>query len=203
MQQRVGIVHPAEVVARGLVAGLGERGFEVHYPIKAAQWVLEAGDKVLLHVRRDHADIEAIADLQRTGRRLTIVALMGGDATHDYQQAFRAGCTGAISWEATLDEIMRVVEAAALGLSLIPGAVARHLADAAADRPPDTIWLTDTERIALRLLAEGAKTNQIADECGYSEREMFRMLGDVYARIGVSNRSQAIATAARWGLLDS
>lgn len=198
----IGISHPAELVALGLAAGLREHGYQVEYPLRAPQWVLERGERLLVHDRRTADDIAAIEALIRSRRGLSVVALINHASLDDYLQALRAGCAGAVRWDATLTEIIAVIDNAARGVALIPSDVARQMAVAAAHTPPDTVWLSPIERNALRLLAAGAKTNQIADECGYSEREIFRMLTDLYTRMGVANRSQAIATVARWGILD-
>jgi DNA-binding NarL/FixJ family response regulator len=40
----------------------------------------------------------------------------------------------------------------------------------------------------------------IADEAGYSERAMFRRLREVYERLGVTSRAEAILVAERLGL---
>ena len=42
----------------------------------------------------------------------------------------------------------------------------------------------------------------MADMVGYSEREMFRVLNELYATLGVDNRTQAIIWATRHGILD-
>lgn len=202
MPTRVGIVHPAELVATGLAAGLQERGYQVDYPIRAGEWVLGSGERLLVHDRRTADDIGAIQRLIRSRRGLLVVALIEQATEHAFQQAFRAGCAGAVWWDAPMETIMEVIEAAAREIALLPSAIARQMAAASAQTPPDTVWLSEIEKTALRLLAGGAKTNQIADDCGYSEREIFRMLADLYTRMGVANRSQAIATVARWGLLD-
>lgn len=203
MLPTVGIVHPAEVVATGLAAGLQQRGYLVDYPIRAGEWVLRGGERLLVHDRRTADDIGDIQRLIRSKRGLVVVALIEHATKHGYQQAFRAGCAGAVRWDAPMETIIEAIEAAARGIALLPSEIARQMAVAGAQSPPDTVWLSDVETTALRLLAGGAKTNQIADECGYSEREIFRMLTDLYTRIGVTNRSQAIATVARWGMLEA
>jgi DNA-binding NarL/FixJ family response regulator len=55
-------------------------------------------------------------------------------------------------------------------------------------------WLGD--------LAAGETVARIADEAGYSERAMFRRLREVYERLGVTSRAEAIVVAERLGLFD-
>jgi DNA-binding CsgD family transcriptional regulator len=59
----------------------------------------------------------------------------------------------------------------------------------------------DLER--LRLLARGVHVSEMARRQGYSERAMFRLLGELFRRMRVRNRHEAVVLAARWGLLDS
>jgi DNA-binding NarL/FixJ family response regulator len=53
----------------------------------------------------------------------------------------------------------------------------------------------------LRLLADGATIHELADKVGYSERALYRILHGLYGRMRVSNRTEAILQAKRWGLL--
>lgn len=202
MSTRLAIVHPAELVVSGLAGQLAARGHTVETPERIEPWALEHGPKLILHARQTQADIDAIDHLLGTGRELSVVALLDEDDADAIRRAFRAGCTGAAPVSAPVESIVRVVEAALRGETLIPAGVAQLMAATAPADPPDTLWLSGIERRALEMLAAGSKTNEIADEAGYSERETFRILGDLYLKMGVTNRSQAIATAARWGLLD-
>ena len=60
--------------------------------------------------------------------------------------------------------------------------------------------ITDEEIGWLAELASGETVARIADETGYSERAMFRRLHEVYERLGVSGRTEAIVAAERLGL---
>jgi DNA-binding NarL/FixJ family response regulator len=47
----------------------------------------------------------------------------------------------------------------------------------------------------LRDLANGVSVGRIAEGAGYSERMMFRLLRDLYARLGARNRTEALMLA--------
>ena len=53
----------------------------------------------------------------------------------------------------------------------------------------------------LRMLANGSTVKQVADRAGYSERMMFRLLRDLYGRLGVRGRVEAILLARKRGWL--
>ena len=52
----------------------------------------------------------------------------------------------------------------------------------------------------LRLLVEGAPTKQICRELGLAEPTVKSHLAEIYRRLGIHNRTQAVAAAARLGL---
>ena len=147
-----------------------------------------------------HADGGALASLQlpQTGRLQSVHVLTEG-SVQAYADALRAGATGAFSADAELDGVLRVVRSAAAGQTLLPLRVARALSRRRAGSPPE---LQRHERQYLRRLADGGTVAGLARSAGYSEREMYRLLSAVYARLGATNRTEALLLAERWGLLD-
>ena len=59
--------------------------------------------------------------------------------------------------------------------------------------------LNDMELMWLGCLRDGHRVADIAFAHGYSERSMYRALADLQARLGVSNRTSAVAHAAAHG----
>lgn len=57
------------------------------------------------------------------------------------------------------------------------------------------------ELMALRLLADGCDTREIARHLCYSERTVKSIIGTVTDRLGVRNRTHAVAHAIRYGLI--
>jgi DNA-binding CsgD family transcriptional regulator len=53
----------------------------------------------------------------------------------------------------------------------------------------------------LRQLASGTTVAKLADGAGYSERAMFRLLRDLYQRMGAQNRTEALLKARQRGWL--
>jgi DNA-binding CsgD family transcriptional regulator len=96
--------------------------------------------------------------------------------------------------------VLAVVRAAATGHTLLPLRVARGLCRSHAGRAPE---LLARERSWLRHLADSGTVASLAATAGYSEREMYRLLGSIYTRLGASNRTEALLLAERWGLLQT
>ena len=83
------------------------------------------------------------------------------------------------------------------------GANELRKAGAAIETAADTIDqspLTEQETQWLRAIADGHRTIDVAEESGYSERSLYRALSDMWDRLGVDNRTEAIrvATEAGW-----
>ncbi|WP_107436230.1 helix-turn-helix transcriptional regulator [Streptomyces hyaluromycini] len=71
----------------------------------------------------------------------------------------------------------------------------------AALRDLDTAGLVPRELDVLRLLAEGLDTAEIAAKLSYSERSIKTIVHDLTKRLGLRNRTHAVAHAMRAGLL--
>lgn len=61
--------------------------------------------------------------------------------------------------------------------------------------------ITPFERAALQLLANGSGSNTLADPLGVNEREVDARLAALFAKMGVASRTEALADAARRGLV--
>ncbi len=70
-----------------------------------------------------------------------------------------------------------------------------------APRGLSSTGLTDREQRVLELLADGEDTVGIARRLAYSERTVKNVVHDLTTRLGVRNRTQAVAHALRHGLI--
>ncbi|HEY8200324.1 MAG TPA: hypothetical protein VII47_03125 [Actinomycetota bacterium] len=150
-------------------------------------------------------DCETLRRLRTVRPDCVLVALLQDSGVAAYLEALRAGASAAVPWEAEPELIVKVLRVALEGYSLLPLVVTRALmtATTTATGPPsrEVPALTSQDVKRLQLLAEGATVVDLARQVGYSEREMFRLLHDLYHRMGVDNRSEALVKAAQWGLL--
>jgi DNA-binding NarL/FixJ family response regulator len=91
----------------------------------------------------------------------------------------------------TPDRLIGAVRAAAAGLRIDEGRGA-----------PLDVGRLDRRRLeVLRLLAEGADTQQISRELSYSERTIKSLIQDVERELGARSRAQAVARGIREGLI--
>jgi len=186
----IAVVETAASYRRGLEAALTEAGFTT---------TSEPGDAdaVLLALKVPEG-CEAADALVAAGK--VVVALLPDPSPAGHAHAFEHGAASATAWDADPAEIVAALTHAIEGWSRLPVATAAALAaewPGAHTPRPD---ITDEEIGWLADLAAGETVARIADEIGYSERAMFRRLHEVYERLGVSGRTEAIVAVERLGL---
>jgi two-component system, NarL family, response regulator YdfI len=137
----------------------------------------------------------------RTGR-LPGVVVLGDEPTSLWAtRALRSGARGALPRTATADQIVAAVLAAAAGL------VVREPGSVRASEAPAPIStralqpLTPREIEILGLLAEGLGNKTIAVRLGISEHTVKTHVTSLFAKLEVSTRAEAVASAARLGLI--
>jgi DNA-binding NarL/FixJ family response regulator len=135
--------------------------------------------------------------------RAPAVVLLGDDASEGWSaRALRAGARGVLPRTASGEQINAAVAAAAAGLTVVSseaGALAPRPALVAAAPPVQA--LTPREVEVLGMLAEGSGNKAIAVRLGISEHTVKTHVGSIFGKLGVSSRAEAVASAARLGLL--
>jgi DNA-binding NarL/FixJ family response regulator len=189
-------LHP--VLQRGLGVVLTEAGFDVADAAGVSTWTREGPRRLVVTVDED-ASLHALEDLQARVPGLLSVVLLAQTTTWSYARAL-ARCTSAVPVDAELEDLVAAVRAASRECAVLPTRVAQQLASGMA---PDEAAPVLNEQQAgwLRELVNGATVTSLARSAGYSEREMYRLLSALYARLGVTTRTEALLRADRWGLL--
>jgi DNA-binding NarL/FixJ family response regulator len=190
----------------GIVAALQARGFavaEFDGDPDLIRWAARHGaDRRGAVVCIDGPDgATRIGSLRSSCEALVIVALLSHSSADSVRSALLAGATAALPLGATPDTLADGVVAALRGHTLIAHGHALALALGSTVASPLAAVVSPTERDWLDLLASGITIADMAAAAAFSEREMHRRLGRLDARLGAHNRSQALVTAARHGLL--
>ena len=133
--------------------------------------------------------------------RAPAVVLLGDEAEGWAARALRAGARGALPRTATADQIAAAVSAAAAGLVVTTGTAAARVLRPAGPGDPVALPLTPREIEVLGMLTEGIGNKAIAARLGISEHTVKTHVGAVFAKLGVSNRAEAVAAAVRRGIL--
>jgi NarL family two-component system response regulator LiaR len=116
--------------------------------------------------------------------------------------ALRAGAAGYLLKNAEPQEVARAVRAAHAGEVLLDPVVAARLVEALAGGKEPLDRLTPREREVLELLGRGFPNKLIARELGVAEKTVKTHVGNVFSKLGVTDRTQAAVVAVRAGLVE-
>ncbi len=125
----------------------------------------------------------------------------------DLIKALKAGVLGAVYLSSPPDELAAVVRAVARGVGAFDRRLAAELAGlcaqvAAADDPAAApVFLTERERLYLRLIAAGLSNKEIARRLGLAESTVKNSLSALFSKLMVSDRTQAAIYALRTGIV--
>jgi two-component system response regulator DevR len=187
-----------------LVVGVASSADEVFALVAS-----ERSDVVLLDIRLSGTSsptgIDIARQLKRTGQRPRIAIVTAFDDRQYVFDAFHAGVDAYILKTVSEDVLADAIRAIHAGERFISGPVLGNVLDQFEDlarwRVQQDAGLSNDEIQVLRLLAEGATTAQISAAMFCSEPTSKRRLRAIFERMGVPNRTQAVAEAMRRGLI--
>jgi DNA-binding NarL/FixJ family response regulator len=125
-----------------------------------------------------------------------IIMLTTSDCDGDIQRALRAGASGYILKSMHMDELLSVVRSVHAGRRQIPPEVAARLAEHMGDDD-----LTARELDVLRLIRDGYRNKQIADQLSISENTVNFHIKNLVDKLQANDRTHAVTIALRRGLL--
>ena len=135
--------------------------------------------------------------------RILVVTLFEDDAS--VFTALRAGARGYILKDAQEEEIVRAIRAVGSGEAIFSPAIATRLIDFFATQRsgvPKEIFptLTEREREILQLIARGSTNSDIAKQLGLSVKTVNNYVSNIFSKLQVVDRAQAIIRARDAGL---
>ena len=176
------------------------------------------GNEALDAIRQHRPDV-AVLDIQmpeRTGLEVTrtlrteqlpvgVLVLTAYDDDPFVLTALRAGANGYVLKTAEPEEIVAAVRAVHQGQSALDPAILGKIMSQFAGAPPaGTVEpLTAREIEALRLAAQGFTNKAIGVQMGISDRTVQGHLANVYGKLSVGNRTEAVTRAMQLGLISA
>ena len=125
-----------------------------------------------------------------------IIMLTTSDGASDIQRAMRAGARGYVLKSMPQEELLEVVRSVHAGRRHVPPEVAVRLAENLGEEE-----LTARELEVLRLIRDGYRNKQIADQLSIAETTVSFHLKNLEYKLGANDRTHAVTIALRRGLL--
>ena len=199
---QVAVVDPLPLFRDGAVAALAAAGYAVNVPVDLVAWVRHVPDAVVVMTVQAEADWGLLAEAGAAGSTAnSLVVLLEDDSIAAGMRAVRAGARSVLSRRVSAEVLQRTVSAVIDGHAVLPASVVATLA-AGVGIDASPARTLSAERLSwLRALAAGNTVAELADQTGYSERAMFRLLRSLYRDMGVGGRIEALMRARDEGWL--
>jgi DNA-binding NarL/FixJ family response regulator len=125
-----------------------------------------------------------------------IIMLTTSDSDGEIQRAMRAGASAYILKSMPKDELLGVIRSVHAGRRHVPPEVAAKLAEHLGEED-----LTTRELEVLRLIRDGYRNKQIADQLSIAETTVNFHIKNLVDKLGANDRTHAVTIAVRRGLL--
>ena len=208
------IVDDHAVVRDGLSAMLGrQEGFvvagEANSGLEAIEKFQEIGpDVVLMDLRMPELDgIEAMRRIKKEDPEARFIVLTTFDSDEYIFDAIEAGAKGYLLKDTSRDELFKAVRAVHRGESLINPGVASKVLDRLAElsrqgaRPSPADILSEREIEVLQLMAKGSANKGIATSLSISESTVKTHITNIFQKLDVNHRTEAVTTALQKGII--
>ena len=211
---RVLLVDDHDLFRTGLRNLLEERGVQVVGEggdgEEAVRLVRElAPDVVIMDLNMPGmTGVEAITQIAATAPLTRVLVLTISDQDEDVLHAILAGACGYLLKDSSVDDLIRGIEAAAVGESLVSPAIAGKVlqqvrATAASPEAAETVRaeLSQRELDVLKLIAAGNDNAMIAAELHISPKTVKNHISNILMKLQIENRIQAAVYAVRSGIV--
>lgn len=161
---------------------------------------------ILLDIRMPGpSGIEITQRLKREHPEIRIIVLSTYDDDEFLLGALRAGAEGYLLKSASAQVLASAIRQVGQGERLLSPALItkmmREFEELSKEKSRADSGLTEQELQVLRMIAAGATNKEIAEKLYWSEVTVKRKVQDILEKMGVANRAQAVAEAAKRGLL--
>jgi NarL family two-component system response regulator LiaR len=146
--------------------------------------------------------MDGIEATQRLGERYPSVKVLVLSSFHDHESVYamlRNGAVGYLTKGTLSQELMDTIRVAFQGQVVLTREVAEQLVSP--PQPAVEYHLTDRELEVLVLLAEGLTNQQSAHRLSISTSTLKYHMANIYRKLGVQTRSEALVLAAKNNLI--
>ena len=163
-------------------------------------------DVVLMDLKMPNLDgVKATEQIRSSNPDTNVIVLTSFESDAHVMEAMRAGAGGYVLKDAQPDTIVQTILAVNAGERVMaPAVIDRFLAMVNGDSSPaqgGPDGLTPRETEILKLIVSGCPNKQIAFRLHISEKTVRNHISNVYEKLGIYDRSQAVLYAVRRGLV--
>ena len=165
-------------------------------------------DVILMDIKMPAINgIEATRQVLQENPHIGVILVTMFDDPESVFSGMRAGARGYVLKEAALEELRRAVEAAYRGEVILCPIIAKrvlaHFGRDSANQQPELPYeeLTQRELQVLQLAADGLSNKEIAGKLVISEKTVKNHVANIFSKLQVNDRTQAILFALRKGLV--
>ena len=165
-------------------------------------------DVALIDLAMPGGGVAAIRAIRQANPATRAILLTSFDDARDILAAVQAGALSCLLKDIDADGLADAIRKAARGEAVLHPRVAGYLVDAVRQGRPapgaDALAsLSEREREVLALIAEGASNQRIATQLEISEKTVKTHVGNILAKLGVGDRTQAAVYAWKTGMKKS
>ncbi len=167
-------------------------------------------DVVIMDVRMPSmSGIEATRRLKQEMPEVGVIMMSALDSDAEVFDAIEAGANGYILKDEDPDNLVEAVANASAGKAYLPPSIAKRVMQRVADSlssPPvrqrgGGAALSERETTVLRLLAQGRRNREIARMLNISERTVGNHIVNIYNKLHIKDRAQAVIYAVQKGIV--
>ena len=163
-------------------------------------------DVVLMDIKMPNVDgIEATRQITELNPGSKVLILTTFETDSQVIQALKAGASGYVLKDSSAAAIVSSIVAVTAGERVMASAVANRVLDMlTGTATPKEFYdgLTNREIEILKLLASGMANKQIAFRLKISEKTVRNHVSNMYEKLGIYDRSQAVLYAVKKGLVE-
>jgi DNA-binding NarL/FixJ family response regulator len=160
-------------------------------------WRKHRPDVTLLDLRMPKLDgVGVIDEIRKEDTSARIIILTTYDTDNEIYRAIKAGAKGYLLKDARREELLDCIRKVSRGETCIPQALLEKLAAGVSGET-----LTGRELAVLMLLARGKSNKEIGANLFISESTVKGHLRNIFTKLNVLSRTEAIAVATRRGLV--
>lgn len=216
MTIRVLICDQLPVIADGLktlldavpdidVIGTTQNGMEAIILVRTAKPDVVVTDLNLQTI----SGLEMIGRLGKEDEAPNVVVFTASDADETVSDVLHAGASCLLGKDASPQELISAIQAAALGQTMLAPSIAQRLVTWFRAQPkpresvpcPEVTELTTREREVTTMVAQGMSTEEVARELFIGEATVRTHLYRVRTKLGVRDRAELVSLAYRTGLI--